>query len=148
MLRRAGAVVLATGLVACAPGAVRTEVLRVPSPDGALDAVVVQTDAGATTDFGYLLTLPRRGCPPDATPVLRVVGATRNAAAAGVMVRWTGPRAVTIDYLDARFADPSAVRRQVPTAGGVVDVAVSPGRGDASAPPGGMPPLPDPPASC
>ncbi|MFC5060931.1 hypothetical protein [Actinomycetospora atypica] len=122
-------------LAACSPSPTRTEVLRVPSADAALDAVVVQTDAGATTSFGYLLSVVPHGCAAAPDPALRVVDATRNPAAAGLGVRWTGPRALVVEFLDARFADPPT-----PVTAAGITVDVHPGVPDPAAPPGPMPP--------
>jgi hypothetical protein len=135
-------------LGACAPDAERIEVLRVPAPDGVVDAVVVQSSAGAGSPFGYALALTPAGCPADGDPVLRVVGATRSASAAGVAVSWVGPRAVRVAWLDARFRDPDVDLLVAPTPGGPVTVVSGGGEADPRAPAGGMPPLAGPPRSC
>ncbi|MCD2187590.1 hypothetical protein [Actinomycetospora soli] len=126
-------------LGACAPDVERIEVARVAAPDGALDAVVVQSSAGAGSPFGYVLDLPVAGCPASDRPVLRVVGARRSASAAGVTVAWAGPRTVRVTWLDARFRDPDVDELVVGTASGPVTVLSGSGEADPTAPPGGMP---------
>ncbi len=142
------AAVLLVVLAACAPEVERVEVVRAPSPDGAVDAVVVQSSAGSGSPFGYTLGLAAPGCAVSGEPALRVVGATRSASAAGVAVTWVAPRTVRVSWLDARFRDPDVDSLVVPTTGGPVTVVSSGGVGDAAAPPGGMPPVAGPTRSC
>ncbi|WP_433798678.1 hypothetical protein [Actinomycetospora sp. CA-084318] len=132
-------VVVLVVLGACAPDVERVEVLRVPSPDGALDAVVVQSSAGAGSPFGYTLGLPVSGCAASERTALRVVGATRSDSAAGVAVAWVDLRTVRVTWLDARFRDPDADTLSVGTAAGPVTVLSGGGVVDPTAPPGGMP---------
>lgn len=42
----------------------RKEVLRLSSPDNIVDAVLIETDGGATTPFGYLLYIVPHGNTP------------------------------------------------------------------------------------
>lgn len=145
-ISRLGATLLLAGAACSAPVA-STEVLRVPSPDASVDAVVEQTDAGATTAPGYLISFPAHGCAPG-DAVLRVVGATRSSSGYGVAVRWDGPRAVTVAYLDARFTDPATTPFTAATLAGPVSVTLHPGVVDPSAPSGTMPPRPGPSPAC
>ncbi|MEJ2871583.1 hypothetical protein WCD74_27740 [Actinomycetospora sp. OC33-EN08] len=147
-MKRLAALVAVLTIAGCAPDVERTEVVRVPSPDGALDAVVVQTSAGASTPFGYLVTVPPHGCAAADEPVLRVVGASRSASAAGVTVAWVGPRTVRVGWLDARFRDPDADVVTLDGPEGPVSVVSGAGASDATAPPGGMPPSTGPVEDC
>ena len=131
-------------LTGCGGAAERIEVLRVPSPDAALDAVVVQSSAGATTSFGYFVFLPPHGCAVPSSPVLRVVDSSLNPRASGVHLDWTGPRTVVVSYLDARFTDPDSGAATTDTVAGPVTVTTRPGSPDPAAAPGGMPPRPGP----
>ena len=105
-------VAAAATLAACMPAAAsRTEVARLPSPDGALDVVVLVSDPGATGAPGWFVhLLPRGDAPTDGEQALRVVGPCCDASGRhyGLDVRWTGPREVTVRYGDAAFADPPA----------------------------------------
>lgn len=147
-MRRVLVVAVLLLVTGCAPDVERVEVLRVPSPDGALDAVVVQSAAGAGSPFGYVLTLPAAGCAPTEAPVLRVVGATRSASASGVAVAWAGPRTVRVAWSDARFRDPDVDSLVAGTPAGPVTVVSGGGVADPTTPAGGMAPSAGPTRSC
>ncbi|GAA4823566.1 hypothetical protein GCM10023201_07030 [Actinomycetospora corticicola] len=148
MRRLLPAVLLLVALTACAPDVERIEVVRAPSPDRTVDAVVMQSSAGSGSPFGYTLGFTAPGCAVSGEPVLRVVGATRSDSAAGVAVTWTGARTVRVSWLDARFRDPDVDSLVVATTGGPVTVVSGGGVGDVAAPPGGMPPVTGATRSC
>lgn len=115
----------------------RDEVARVRSPDGSLDAVVIETNGGATTSFGYEIDLVvAGGGVPSARRVAFLYGAGRNANAYGVSLRWTRPDALAVEYLDAKSA--TLETPLVSVRGRTVSVALTGGIEDRTAPPGAM----------
>jgi len=115
----------------------RDEVARVRSPDGVIDGVVIETNGGATTSFGYEIDLVAAGGGlPSARRVAFLHGAGRNASAYGVNLRWTRPDAIAVEYLDAKSASLEAPL--VSVGGRTVSVALAAGIEDRTAPPGGM----------
>ena len=124
---------------ACAGGgAGRDEVARIPGPDQRVDAVLVETNGGATTSFGYELYLvrPGRAVPPRSQRVADLYGAVRSDSAYGVDLRWAGPAELRVQYLHA-----NAIEVERPTAtvdGRVVHVVLDSGVADLTALAGGM----------
>jgi hypothetical protein len=115
----------------------RDEVARTRSPDGVIDAVVVETNGGGTTSFGYEVDLVRAGSSTvSARRAAFLYGAGRNANAYGVNLRWTGPDALSVEYLEAKSA-----KLEVPLVSigdRSISVALVGGVEDRNAPPGGM----------
>jgi|SRR5882724_6517187 len=127
-------------LVACGKAGTdttgRDEVARVPSPDGAFDAVLIETNGGATTSFGYEVEIVRHADTAQAAPIATLYGATRNEQAYGANLRWQGPRELTVEYLQARW-----VQQRAPSAtlgNEEIKINLRSGVADPSAPPGGM----------
>jgi hypothetical protein len=121
-------------LLACAS---RDEVLRVASPDGEVDAVVVEVNGGATTSFGYQVTLqPRAGLFRRGQDVAWLYGAVRKEDAYGVNLAWTRPGRLTLQYLRARTQKLGEDR--VALAGKDIEIRLEPGVTDPTAPRGGM----------
>ncbi len=134
--------VLALGGCIASSGYSWDEVARVRAPDGRADAVLIETNGGATTSFGYHVyvvapgaAVPRtaRGEPGEA---VRVYGATRNANAYGATLRWAGADTLAVEYHEA--SSDTLLHRAVTLAQRTVQVVLRPGVADASAPPGGM----------
>jgi len=80
----------------------RVEVARVAAPDGKTDAVVIEVNGGATADFAYDIFVLPHGAAVDGEAALRLYGATRNAHAYGVNLRWASPAQLRVEYLEAR----------------------------------------------
>ena len=130
-----GGVVLILALGCFGPS--RDEVARTRSPDGVIDAIVVETNGGATTSFGYEIDLARAGGGLlSARRVAFLYGAGRSANAYGVNLRWMGPDALAVEYLDAKSANLEVPL--VSIAGRSISVALAQGIDDRNAPPGGM----------
>ncbi|MFC4820666.1 hypothetical protein [Dokdonella ginsengisoli] len=117
------------------------EVARVPSPDATLDVVLTQANPGATASFLYRVWLvPHAGDWRGGRAAVELYGATRNASAYGVDLRWTDADNVAVEYLRARsVASPPRVRVQV--AGREVRLSLRAGIENRAAAPGGMPAL-------
>lgn len=121
-------------LVACVASTARDEVNSAPSPDGQVNAVLFETNGGATTSFGYDVELhDRHGA---SFTVARLYGAVRNAHAWGVNLRWTEGDSVTIEYLSAKRE--WHINNPVQIGGRSYRVTVLSGIEDPNAPSGGM----------
>ena len=125
-------------LSACLSSTVsRDEVARVTSPSRRTDAVLVESNGGATTPFAYFVYLVPKGAPvPVRGEIARLIAATRNEQAWGVNLRWDGPAQLFIEYRDAR--DTQFLRDRVLVGTDSISIALKDGVVDPSAPPGGM----------
>ena len=119
-----------------ADGVSRVEVVRVAAPDGKADAVVVEVNAGATADFAYDVFVLPHGATVGGEAALRLYGATRNAHAYGVNLRWASPTQLRVEYLKARRI--LQAPKTVTIAGTPVQVEAVAGVNDPAAPAGGM----------
>src|SRR6267154_2903637 len=77
---------------------------RVPSPDGRWVATVVETNGGASTSFGYDVTLQRVAWPHETAKVADQYGAIRNPHSYGVNVRWGSSSNLIVEYMAAKRA--------------------------------------------
>jgi hypothetical protein len=103
----------------------RQEVTRVPSPSGELDAVVIETRAGAGTLPGYEVHLVKRGAPLfTSSEVAYVYGARRAPDVWGVSPRWRTPRLLAVEYASAR--DAQLLSRYVTMAGQQIEIGLAP----------------------
>lgn len=114
------------------------EVARVSNVEANVDAVLVETNGGATTSFGYLVFVFPAGRMPkrDDGPVAGLYGAWRSKRAYGVNLRWEAKNALSIEYLDAQAA--SLRNAEVNIGGRPILIAMKSGISDANAPSGGM----------
>jgi len=114
------------------------EVARVSNSKADVDAVLVETNGGATTSFGYEVFILRGGQTPKrgGTPVATLYGAVRSERAYGVNMRWEGDDALAIEYLDAQNA--SLLNAVVKVDGRAIKIAMKSGITDSAAPGGGM----------
>ena len=111
------------------------EVAHVVSPNGSLEAVLTETNGGATTSFGYEVTLGPRGA-NNTQRVASLYGAIRNPQAYGVNLVWTNNHVLRIQYLRAK-AVPHAVNT-ISVNGRQIEVELQSGVEDPTAPSGGM----------
>jgi hypothetical protein len=113
------------------------EVARVTSPDGTVDAVLVESNGGATTSFWYDVYLVPHGQHwIRAQSVAWLYGAARSEQAYGVNLIWRGE-----ETLEAQFSQAAQTRlhqSDVTVARHRIKVVLSPGITDSLAPPGGM----------
>jgi hypothetical protein len=115
----------------------RDEVARVTSPSGRLDAVLVETNGGATTSFGYQAYVVPRGSKNSRGPqVAFLYGAVRSTHAWGANLKWEGPSRLVIEYLEAK--EERLSRPLVVVDADTVRVSLRSGVLDATAPAGGM----------
>jgi hypothetical protein len=115
----------------------RDEVSRVADPAGNVDAVLVETNGGATTSFGYLVyVVPRGGAIEEGAEAASLYAAVRSSNAYGVNLRWLSASELAVEFLSARQAH--VPRPSVVVAGREVVVLLVDGVADPTAPPGGM----------
>lgn len=140
--RWAAAAALCFALLAgCArdPAAADVEVVRLASPDARADAVLTEANAGATASFVYRIRVVAHGADWRGVPALAELhGATRNASAYGIDLRWQGPDTVQADYLRARLV--IAQQATTDVAGRRIALQLRSGIANPAAPAGGMAP--------
>ena len=113
----------------------RDEVAKVTSPDGGVVAVLIETNGGATTSFGYEIWLRDKNA-GSGEQVGTLYGAVRNDDAYGANLRWTDDRELSVEYLNARTEKLEKSRLFI--AGREVRVVFKPHVSDPTAPAGGM----------
>lgn len=123
------------------------EVVRLASPNNRYDAVLIETNGGAATSFGYLVYLL-----PHKKPFYRhdylfwvpgheqvqagyLYGAIRNENAYGVNLKWLSPAQLKVEYLECQKAQMSNSLR---LGDSFIEVIDKSGILDESAPAGGM----------
>ena len=127
---------LATVVLLAACGLVsRDEVARVGSPDGRVDAVLVETNGGATTSFGYEIHIVEKG-KSYGEAVATLYGALRNDNAYGANLRWRTDSELMVEYQQARAE--ALEKSTVRVAGRIIRISLRPGVSDSNAPAGGM----------
>jgi hypothetical protein len=141
LMKRIG-ITVATGVlmltilsVGCKKQSSSYEVAHVTSPNGSLEAVLTETNGGATTSFGYEVSVGLRGA-KTLDHVATLYGAVRNEQAYGVNLSWAGDHVLRVQYLRAK-----AVQDVSPTldmGGQQVKIELQSGVEDPTAPPGGM----------
>ena len=130
------AAILCCFTTACITNITNDEVARAPSPDGRVDAVIFESNGGATTLFGYQVELRERSFWRRSEDVAYLYGATRNESAWGVNVRWLNDREVRVEYLDAKKVWLN--KPNIRLAGREITVVLQAGVEDRTAPAGGM----------
>ncbi|MFA5335746.1 MAG: hypothetical protein WC324_02375 [Candidatus Omnitrophota bacterium] len=112
------------------------EVARVTSPAGDIDAVLIETNGGATTSFGYEVFVVGHGRLPKKKPVAYLYGAIRSENAYGLNMRWPEPDLLVIEYMRAKNA---VLEKDVVSVGGkLIRVTMRSGVVNLAAPSGGM----------
>jgi hypothetical protein len=114
------------------------EVSRVTNPSGKIDAVVVETNGGATTSFGYEVFVIPKGerVIKGKAAVASFYGAVRSETAYGVNVKWERPDQLAIEYLQAKRTD--FTKQNVIVNGETITISSRSNVNDESAPSGGM----------
>ena len=128
------AFLLAVLCVGCKPRSSSYEVTHIASPNGNLEAVLTETNGGATSSFGYEVGIGPKGGKTE--KVATLYGAVRNAQAYGVNLSWADNSVLRVQYLRAK-----AVQNVVKTLsldGHQVEVQLQSGVEDPTAPSGGM----------
>jgi hypothetical protein len=112
-------IVLGLALAGCSP--VKEEVERVPSPDGALDAVVIRVNAGATVSFYYDVYVVPAGSKAGGREVADFYGLySTDGWAEGVRPVWVDDGALQLRFDKARQGN--LRQRSVEVAGRRIEV--------------------------
>jgi hypothetical protein len=114
----------------------REEVAWANSPDGLTHAILLETNGGATTSYGYKVELhpaPHQGEEP--VPAGGLYGATRSECAYGVNLRWLSPAELALEFSKADNVD---VPAEVNVGGRAIAITTRSGVLDPDAPCGGM----------
>jgi hypothetical protein len=130
------ALLMPAGCFDLAGSAGREDVAWASSPDGLTHAILLETNGGATTSYGYEIGLhpaPHQGEQP--VPAGRLYGAVRNGCAYGVNLRWLSPTELALEFSEARNLD---VPAKVTVGGRAIAVVTRPGVSDPDAPCGSM----------
>jgi hypothetical protein len=114
----------------------KDEVARLTAPSGQIDAVLLETNGGATTSFGYEVHMVKTGAKPVDSPMVVLYGALRNDNAYGVNLRWESDSVLAVEYLTAKSTSLMSSRASVE--GHAVNLVLRPGVADPAAPAGGM----------
>lgn len=94
-------IVLGLALASCSP--VKEEVERVPSPDGAIDAVVIRVNAGATVSFYYDIYVVPAGSTAQGREVADFYGLySTDGWAEGMRPIWVDDSALQLRFEKAR----------------------------------------------
>jgi hypothetical protein len=135
MKRNWSSVLTALLLVACSVHSDR--VATVKSPSGQFEATLDETNGGATTDFGYVVSVVPAGGTQKSTRVADLYGAIRNERAYGVNLTWIDDHTLEIRFLKTSRG---GLEQSSPVSigGALVKVQLHPGVRDATAPGGGM----------
>lgn len=126
---------LVVALAACSGGS-SDHVARAKSPNGRLEAILTETNGGATTSFGYEVSLETSPGGGDLVRVAKLYGATRNEQAYGANLVWLDNHTLEVQYLNAKSA--IVERASLLQNGQTVMVHLRAGILDKTAPPGGM----------
>lgn len=114
----------------------RDEVARVTSPSGSIEAVLLETNGGATTSFGYEVFIVPHGAKLSGSPAVSLYDAIRSQHASGANLKWSSPTSLSVEYLSAKSAKLNTPVQSV--AGQVIHLTLQEGITDSSAPSGGM----------
>jgi hypothetical protein len=114
----------------------RDEVASAISPDGRLVARLVEVNGGATTSFGYRVTISEAATKSKSYEVASLYGAVRNDSAFGANLNWTSSQQLTIEYLKADSSQ--LLNPKLELANTEVAVVLRPNVIDPTAPAGGM----------
>jgi len=126
-------VLVSFALVSCG---LQEEVARVSSPDGQVEAVLIETDGGATTSFGYRILVAKKGSWFPGEEVAWLYGAFRNEQAYGVNFKWCSDTELCVEYLNARQTE--LKKPSIYVKGRNIEVTLHSGLADPTAPAGGM----------
>jgi hypothetical protein len=112
-------------------------VARVKSPSGRVEALLDENNGGATTSFGYVVSL-RPVSSPTATGirVASTYGAVRNDRAYGMNLVWVGENTLEIQYWKARWA--TIEHPSIAIDGDTITTRMKADVRDEAAPAGGM----------
>lgn len=114
------------------------EVVRVASPGGDVEGVVLESSGGATTSYSYRVHVVGKGkaVKEGDAAVARLYGAVRNDSAYGINLKWPSDSVLVIEYFKAQSIQ--AKQDSVSLGEKKIQVVLRDGVMDSSAPTGGM----------
>jgi len=113
------------------------EVFRTTAPNGKTDAVLIETNGGATTSFGYEVYItPARESIRHGQKVADFYGATRSESAYGVNVDWISSDQLVLKFFKAH--DARILKPEITAENQKIRIALKPDIKDQTAPAGGM----------
>jgi hypothetical protein len=133
-------------LVGCSPPGDPTkypEIQRTPSPDGQLDAALVENGGDATTGLFHLVFIVRHGATLphwNEEAVARFEWAYRNDSTVGVNPHWRDNDTLALEFV--RAAHQRLVRPSVRGSNGPITIVLAPGVSDSASPLGSRVALP------
>jgi hypothetical protein len=114
----------------------KDEVARIVSPSGKVDAVLIETNGGATTSFGYEVYVVEHGASFFGLPAVSLYDSVRSEHAYGANLKWLSPDSLAVEYLSAKSAKVNTRTEYLGTQ--TVQVSLRDGVTDNAAPSGGM----------
>ena len=114
----------------------RDAVASAASPDGRIRAILLETNGGATTSYGYEIELHsalQGGEMP--VPVGTLYGAVRSACSYGLNLQWLSSDELAVEFLEA---DKVVLPDKAVVSGKTVRITSRAGVSDENAPCGGM----------
>ena len=106
------------------------------SPNGKLTAILVETNGGGTTSFGYFVQLAPSENLNKVQTVASLYGAQRSEQAFGANLRWRSDGELAVEFMSATSAD--LLNASASVGGVTVRTALHSGIKDETAPAGGM----------
>jgi hypothetical protein len=122
-------------LVGCKNSSSNDKVAQAWSPDGQIVATLYEENGGATTSFGYRVTLNTKSN-PEQKPAASLYGALRSREAYGVNLKWSDSSTLLLECFSVK--DPPEIKTPVNLGDRSVAIKLRTGVEDASAPSGGM----------
>ncbi len=123
-------------LLSACDGWSNDEVVRLTSPNNKFDAVLIESNGGATTSFAYDIHIVKHNTPTGSSRVAYFYGAVRNQNAYGINLHWKSSNQLVAEYLNARIEVLEKPLTKID--GQEIKVVLRPGINDPTAPPGGM----------
>lgn len=114
----------------------KDEVARVVSPSGNIDAVLFETNGGATTSFGYEVYIVKHGAQPSGSPAVSLYGAIRSQHAYGANLVWSSSDSLSVEYLSAKSTKVNTPTQSIGAQ--EIHTTLREGLTDNAAPSGGM----------
>jgi len=113
----------------------KDEVLSLLSPDKKVEAILFETNGGATTSYGYEVYF-RNIDSGELTQVASFYGATRSNSAYGINLNWVADNNLELEYFKTKSVN--LLSSSVYINNKVYGVNLKPNVNDSKAPPGGM----------
>jgi hypothetical protein len=134
-MRLALAATALLALMGCSPVS-RDQVAWTASPDQRIHAILLETNGGATTSFGYEIELhPASNGGEKPIFAGKLNGAARSECSYGVNLRWLSSDQLAVEFLGA---DKVALPDKVQLSGKTVRIVARTSVSDENAPCGGM----------